>query len=60
MKKPKVLILMGSDSDLSVMEDGLAFLRNMDVSYKVIFPRRTVILIKQYNTQRRPGKKGLK
>ncbi len=35
MKKPKILILMGSDSDLSVMEDGLTFLKNMDVEYKV-------------------------
>ena len=31
MKKPKILILMGSDSDLSVMEEGLTFLKNMEV-----------------------------
>ena len=35
MGKQKVLILMGSDSDLSVMEDGLTFLKNMGVEYKV-------------------------
>ena len=35
MKKPKILILMGSDSDLSVMEEGLTFLKNMEVQYKV-------------------------
>lgn len=35
MKKPKILILMGSDSDLSVMEDGLVFLKNMRVEYKI-------------------------
>ena len=35
MKKPKILILMGSDSDLSVMEEGLAFLKNMEVEYKI-------------------------
>jgi len=35
MGNPKVLILMGSDSDLSVMEDGLAFLKNMGVEFKV-------------------------
>jgi 5-(carboxyamino)imidazole ribonucleotide mutase len=35
MKKPKILVLMGSDSDLSVMEEGLIFLKNMEVEYKV-------------------------
>ncbi len=35
MKKPKILILMGSDSDLSVMEEGLSFLKEMDVEYTV-------------------------
>ncbi|MBA4390399.1 MAG: 5-(carboxyamino)imidazole ribonucleotide mutase [Syntrophus sp. (in: bacteria)] len=35
MKKPKILILMGSDSDLSVLEDGLKFLKDMKVQYKV-------------------------
>jgi 5-(carboxyamino)imidazole ribonucleotide mutase len=35
MKKPKILILMGSDSDLSVMEEGFKFLKKMDVQYKV-------------------------
>jgi 5-(carboxyamino)imidazole ribonucleotide mutase len=35
MKKPKILILMGSDSDLSVMEEGLTFLKNMEVEYTI-------------------------
>ncbi len=35
MDKPKILILMGSDSDLSVVEDGLKFLKEMKVQYKV-------------------------
>jgi 5-(carboxyamino)imidazole ribonucleotide mutase len=35
MKKPKILILLGSDSDLSVIEDGLAFLKEMGISYKI-------------------------
>jgi 5-(carboxyamino)imidazole ribonucleotide mutase len=35
MKKAKILILMGSDSDLSVIEDGLVFLKNMGVEYKI-------------------------
>ena len=34
MKKPKILILLGSDSDLSVIEDGLAFLKEMGVPFK--------------------------
>lgn len=35
MEKPRILILMGSDSDLSVVEDGLKFLDDMKVRYKV-------------------------
>ncbi len=35
MKKPLVLILMGSDSDLPVVEEGLNFLREMGVTFKV-------------------------
>ncbi len=35
MDKPKILILMGSDSDLSVVEDGLKFLKEMKVPYKI-------------------------
>lgn len=35
MEKPKILILMGSDSDLSVVEDGFKFLKEMRVPYKV-------------------------
>lgn len=35
MEKPKILILMGSDSDVSVVEDGLKFLKDMNVQYKI-------------------------
>ncbi|HVN97636.1 MAG TPA: 5-(carboxyamino)imidazole ribonucleotide mutase [Syntrophorhabdaceae bacterium] len=35
MKNPKILILMGSDSDLSVIEDGIKFLKDMGVQYKI-------------------------
>lgn len=35
MGNPRVLILMGSDSDLSVMEDGLKFLAEMGVDYEI-------------------------
>lgn len=35
MKKPKVLVLMGSDSDLPVIEEGLQFLKEADVPFKV-------------------------
>lgn len=35
MEKPKVLILLGSDSDIGVIEDGLAFLAEAGVPYKV-------------------------
>ncbi len=35
MKRSKILILMGSDSDLSIMEEGLAFLKKMGVEYTV-------------------------
>ncbi|HEX2966141.1 MAG TPA: 5-(carboxyamino)imidazole ribonucleotide mutase [Syntrophorhabdaceae bacterium] len=35
MDSPKVLVLMGSDSDLSVMSEALTFLKQMDVNYTV-------------------------
>lgn len=35
MQKPKVLILLGSDSDLNVIEDGLAFFARAGVSYLI-------------------------
>jgi len=35
MKKPKVLVLMGSDSDLPVIEEGLKFLKEAGVPFKV-------------------------
>lgn len=35
MQKPKVLILLGSDSDLNIIEDGLAFLEKAGVPYMI-------------------------
>ncbi len=35
MQKPKVLILLGSDSDLNIIEDGLKFLTKMQIPFVV-------------------------
>jgi 5-(carboxyamino)imidazole ribonucleotide mutase len=35
MEKPKILMLIGSDSDLSIVEDGLKFLKEIGVPFKV-------------------------
>lgn len=35
METARVLILLGSDSDLALMEDGLKFLKEMGVGYKI-------------------------
>jgi 5-(carboxyamino)imidazole ribonucleotide mutase len=35
MEKPKILILIGSDSDLPVMDDGLKFLKEVGISFKL-------------------------
>jgi 5-(carboxyamino)imidazole ribonucleotide mutase len=35
MDKPKVLVLVGSDSDLPIMEEGFAFLKALDVSFVI-------------------------
>jgi 5-(carboxyamino)imidazole ribonucleotide mutase len=35
MEKPKILILIGSDSDLPIVEDGLKFLRENEVPFKL-------------------------
>jgi 5-(carboxyamino)imidazole ribonucleotide mutase len=35
VEKPKILILTGSDSDIPTLEDGLVFLREMGVPFKV-------------------------
>jgi phosphoribosylcarboxyaminoimidazole (NCAIR) mutase len=43
MEKPKVLVLLGSDSDIAVIEDGLAFLKKTGVSYAVESRPRTGI-----------------
>jgi 5-(carboxyamino)imidazole ribonucleotide mutase len=34
-RSPKVLILLGSDSDIPLMRDGLDFLKEMDVPFKI-------------------------
>jgi phosphoribosylaminoimidazole carboxylase PurE protein len=50
--KPKVLILMGSDSDLSVMEEAAKILEQFNISYEMTVssahrtPERTVRLIR--------------
>ncbi|HBA55129.1 MAG TPA: 5-(carboxyamino)imidazole ribonucleotide mutase, partial [Syntrophorhabdus aromaticivorans] len=33
MEKPKILILIGSDSDLPVIDDGLKFLKDVGVPF---------------------------
>jgi 5-(carboxyamino)imidazole ribonucleotide mutase len=35
MAKPKILILLGSDSDLPVVQDGVKFLKEMSVPFKI-------------------------
>jgi len=35
MKKPKILILMGSESDLPVVEEGLQFLKEAGVPFRI-------------------------
>jgi 5-(carboxyamino)imidazole ribonucleotide mutase len=35
MEKPKILVLIGSDSDLPVVQDGLKFLKDMGVPFKL-------------------------
>ncbi len=35
MEKPKVLVLLGSDSDLAIIEEGLAFLKKTGVPYMI-------------------------
>jgi len=35
MEEPKILILIGSDSDLSIVEDGVKFLKEIGVPFKV-------------------------
>lgn len=35
MEKPKILILIGSDSDLSIIEDGVKFLKEIEVPFKL-------------------------
>ena len=34
MEKPKILVLVGSDSDLSIIEDGIKFLKEIEVPFK--------------------------
>jgi 5-(carboxyamino)imidazole ribonucleotide mutase len=35
MEKPKILVLIGSDSDLPVVQDGLKFLKDIGVTFKL-------------------------
>lgn len=35
MEKPKILVLMGSDSDLPKIKDGISFLKEMGVPFKI-------------------------
>lgn len=35
MEKPKVLVLIGSDSDLPVIKDGLTFLKEIGISFRL-------------------------
>jgi 5-(carboxyamino)imidazole ribonucleotide mutase len=35
MEKPKILVLIGSDSDLPVVQDGLKFLKDIGVPFKL-------------------------
>lgn len=57
MQKPKVLILLGSDSDINVIEDGLTFLAKAGVPYMVDIssahrdPEKTVAYAKNARKQ---------
>lgn len=57
MQKPKVLILLGSDSDINVIEDGLKFLAKAGVPYMVDIssahrdPEKTVAYAKNARKQ---------
>jgi len=57
MAAPKVLIILGSDSDLPIMEDGLKFLKAMGVGYTLDIssahrhPEKTVALAQKARAQ---------
>lgn len=57
MQKPKVLILLGSDSDINVIEDGLTFLAKAGIPYMVDIssahrdPEKTVAYAKNARKQ---------
>lgn len=57
MQKPKVLILLGSDSDINIIEDGLTFLAKAGVPYMVDIssahrdPEKTVAYAKNARKQ---------
>lgn len=57
MDNPRILVLMGSDSDLQVIGEGLKFLQQMEVDYRVDVssahrdPDRTVRYAKQARTE---------
>lgn len=56
-QQQRILIILGSASDLPVMEDGVTFLREMDVSFRVEIssahrhPERTASLAKEARSQ---------
>jgi len=57
MQKPKVLILLGSDSDINIIEDGLTFLAKAGVPYMIDIssahrdPEKTVAYAKNARKQ---------
>ena len=57
MAKPKILIILGSDSDLPIMEDGLNFLKaigapfTLDISSAHRHPEKTVALAQKAREQ---------
>ncbi|HVN25318.1 MAG TPA: 5-(carboxyamino)imidazole ribonucleotide mutase [Syntrophorhabdales bacterium] len=57
MTAPRILIILGSDSDLPIIEDGLNFLKTMDVAYALDIssahrhPEKTVTLAQKARGQ---------
>lgn len=60
MSKKEVAIIMGSDSDLTIMKDAAQILEDFDVSYDltIVSAHRTPKRMVQYATE--AGKKGIK
>jgi 5-(carboxyamino)imidazole ribonucleotide mutase len=53
MEKPLVGIVMGSDSDLPIMEEAAAFLKEMDIPYEltIVSAHRTPERLMEYASQ---------